>query len=98
MSLQAVILTVVLVGVEAGPAESLGPADVVQPSFPSHTVRGDLLTIKGETYVIRGRSGVLMYLRTDKNTKKERLIVPGERIVVQVSPDGRALSIRPADE
>lgn len=66
-----------------------------QPAIPPLTVKGDLLTIKGDTYVLRDISGVLRYLRVDKDTQKERLIVPGERIEVQVSPDGRMLTIKP---
>lgn len=67
-----------------------------QPGIPLQTVKGDLLTIKGETYVVREISGVLRHLKVDKDTKKERFIVPGEKIEVQMSPDGRALSIKPA--
>ncbi|HEX7765221.1 MAG TPA: hypothetical protein VF443_00805 [Nitrospira sp.] len=66
-----------------------------QPTPPPLTVRGDLLTIKGDTYVIRDISGLLRQLRVDKETKQERLIVPGEKIEVQVSSAGRALSIKP---
>lgn len=66
-----------------------------QPTSPPLTVRGDLLTIKGDTYVIRDISGLLRHLRVDKETKQERLIVPGEKIEVLVSSAGRALSIKP---
>lgn len=66
-----------------------------QPALLPLTVRGDLLTIKGDTYVIRDISGLLRQLRVDMETKQERLIVPGEKIEVLVSPAGRALSIKP---
>ena len=71
---------------------SLVPFCAAQPAIPLSTVRGDLLTIKGDTYVVRDISGVLRHLRVDKDTKKARLIVPGERIEMQVSSDGRAVS------
>ncbi len=74
---------------------TLVPFCAAQPAIPPLTVRGDLLTIKGDTYVVRDISGVLRHLRVDKDTKKERLIVPGERIEAQVSSDGRAVSIKP---
>lgn len=74
---------------------TLAPFCDAQPAIPPLTVRGDLLTIKGDTYVIRDISGLLRQLRVDKETKQERLIVPGEKIEVQVSSDGRALSIKP---
>lgn len=75
---------------------TLVPFCAAQPAIPPMTVRGDLLAIKGDTYVVRDISGVLRHLRVDKDTKKDRLIVPGERIEVQMTFDGRALSIKPA--
>jgi hypothetical protein len=66
-----------------------------QPVIALSIVRGGLLTIKGDTYVVREISGVLRYLRVDKNTQRARLIVPGEQIEAQVSPDGHILSIKP---
>lgn len=87
--LLTVIITVLLsVG-------TVAPFCAAQPAIPSLTVRGDLLTIKGDTYIVRDISGVLRHLRVDKDTKKERLIVPGEKIEAQVSSEGRALSIKP---
>ena len=75
---------------------TLVPFCAAQPAIPPLTVRGDLLTIKGDNaYVVRDISGVLRHLKVDRDTKKERFIVPGERIKVQVSSDGRALSIKP---
>jgi hypothetical protein len=60
---------------------TLLPFCAAQPAIPPLTVRGDLLTIKGDnTYVVRDISGVLRRPKVDKDTKKERLIVPGERI------------------
>jgi len=66
-----------------------------QPAIALSIVRGDLLTIKGDTYVVREISGVLIYLRVDKNTQRARLIVPGEQIEAEVTPDGYVLSIKP---
>lgn len=71
------------------------PLCVAQQDVPPQTVKGDLLTITGETYVVRDISGVLRHLRVDKDTKRDRLIVPGEKVEVQISPDGHALSIKP---
>jgi uncharacterized protein YdeI (BOF family) len=74
---------------------TLAPFCTAQPASPTLIVRGDLLTIRGDTYVVRDMSGLLRHLRVDKDTKKERLIVPGEKIEVQMLSDGRALSIKP---
>ena len=76
--------------------KTLVPLCAAQPTLAPQTVKGDLLTIKGETYVIRALSGLLVYLRVDRDTKRDRLIVPGEKIEAQMLPDGRALSIKPA--
>jgi hypothetical protein len=38
-------------------------------------------TIKGDVYVIKDISGRFMYLHVDTNTKRERMLVPGERVV-----------------
>jgi hypothetical protein len=90
MSIFVVILTTVLLSVGTLVQISAG-----QPAISPRTIRCDLLMIKGDTYIVREISGVLRHLRVDMNTKKDRLIVPGEKIEVQVSPDGRALSIKP---
>jgi len=45
------------------------------------TNRGDL---QGRGYVVKDFSGRLVYLQVDKNTKRERMLVPGERIEADV--------------
>jgi hypothetical protein len=53
-------------------------------------------TIKGDVYVIKDISGRLMYLHVDKNTKRERMLVTGERIEADVIIGGRVVALRPA--
>src|SRR4029077_9978616 len=53
------------------------------------TIKGDLLSIKGDVWVIKDVFGRLVYLHVDKNTKRERLLVPGERIEADVIIGGR---------
>ena len=48
------------------------------------TIKGDLLSITGDRYVVKDFSGRLVYLQVDKNTKRERMLVPGERIEADV--------------
>ncbi len=62
------------------------------------TIKGDLLSIKGDVYVIKDVSGRLVYLHVDKNTKRERMVVPGERIEadVDVMTGERVVALRPA--
>ncbi|MCI0427944.1 MAG: hypothetical protein L0Z46_08020 [Nitrospiraceae bacterium] len=60
------------------------------------TIRGDLLSIKGDVYVIKDISGRLVYLYVDKNTRRERMLVPGERIEADVIIGERVVALRPA--
>lgn len=66
-----------------------------QPSPGSTTIKGVLTSIKGDVYMMQDLSGRFVQFRVDKNTQRERLVVPGERIEVQLSPDHRALTIKP---
>jgi hypothetical protein len=60
------------------------------------TIRGVLTIIKGDVYTMQDLSGRFVQFRVDKNTQRERMVVPGERIEVQLSPDHRAVSIKPS--
>ena len=60
------------------------------------TIKGDLLSIKGDVWVIKDVFGRLVYLHVDKNTKRERLLVPGERIEADVMIGERVVALRPA--
>lgn len=67
-------------------------ADVVTAPL---TIKGDLLSIKGDVWVIKDIFGRLVYLYVDKNTKRERLLVPGERIEADVIIGERVVALRP---
>lgn len=60
------------------------------------TIKGDLLSIKGDVWVIKDVFGRLVYLHVDKNTKRERLLVPGERIEADVIIGEKVVALRPA--
>jgi hypothetical protein len=59
----------------------LVPSAMAQVETSPQTIKGDLLSIKGDVYVIKDISGRFMYLHVDTNTKRERMLVPGERVV-----------------
>ena len=59
-----------------------------------HVLKGQLVTIQGEVYVLLDPAGRFVRVPVDKNTKRDRLFVTGEKIEAQVSPDGRALSLK----
>jgi hypothetical protein len=60
------------------------------------TIKGDLLSIKGDVWVIKDIFGRLVYLHVDKNTKRERVLVPGEKIEADVIIGERVVALRPA--
>jgi len=72
------------------------PIAMAQVEMSSQTIKGDLLSIKGDVYFIKDISGRLMYLHVDKNTKRERMLVPGERIEADVIIGERVVALRPA--
>ena len=72
------------------------PIAMAQVEMFSQTIRGDLLSIKGDVYLVKDISGRFVYLRVDKNTKRERMLVPGERIEADVIIGEKVVALRPA--
>jgi hypothetical protein len=72
------------------------PVALAQLETSAQTIKGDLLSIKGDVYVIKDISGRLVYLHVDKTTKRERMLVPGERIEADVITGERVVALRPA--
>ena len=72
------------------------PSAMAQGEMSIQTIRGDLLSIKGDVYVLKDSFGRLVYLYVDKNTTRERMLVPGERIEADVIVGERVLALRPA--
>jgi hypothetical protein len=72
------------------------PSARAQGVMSTQTIRGDLLSIKGDVYVIKDIFGRFVYLYVDKDTTRERMVVPGERIEADVIIGERVLALRPA--
>ena len=53
------------------------PSAMADVEMSPLTVKGDLLSIKGDVWVIKDSFGRLVYLHVDKNTKRERVLLPG---------------------
>jgi hypothetical protein len=64
----------------------------------SQTVKGDLLRIDGEFYVVKEPSGKEVRLHVDETSKLEGTFEAGDKIEAQASDQGHALSIKPAGE
>jgi hypothetical protein len=74
----------------------MAQVEMSSQTISSQTIKGDLLFIKGDVYVVKDISGRFVYLRVDKNTKQARMLVPGERIEADVIPGERVVTLRPA--
>ena len=78
------------------------PSAMAQLDTSLQTIKGDLLSIKGDVYLVKDISGRFVYLHVDKNTKRERLLVPGEKIEADVIPGEESLPFdrrnKPNDE
>jgi len=72
------------------------PSPMAQSEIVAQTIKGDLLTIKGDIYVVKDIFGRLVFLHIDKHTKTTRLLVPGEKIEADVIPGERVVALRPA--
>jgi hypothetical protein len=62
----------------------------------SQAIKGDLLKIDGEFYVVKDASGKEVRLHVDKTSKVEGNLRAGDKIEAQASDKGHALSIKPA--
>ena len=72
------------------------PSAMAQVETSPLTIKGDLLSIKGDVWIIKDIFGRLVYLHVDKNTKRERMLVPGEKIEADVIIGERVVALRPA--
>jgi hypothetical protein len=70
------------------------PGEMAAPG--SQAIKGDLLRIDGEFYVVKDTSGKEVRLHVDGTSKLEGTFKAGDKIEAQASDKGHALSIRPA--
>ena len=73
------------------------PSAIAQLDTSSQTIKGDLLSTKGDVYLVKDISGRLKYLYVDKNTKCDRMLVSGERIEADVVLGERVVALRLAN-
>ena len=71
------------------------PSAMAQLDTSPQTIKGDLLSTKGDVYLVKDISGRFVYLHVDKNTKRDRMLVPAERIEADVIPGERVIALRP---
>lgn len=62
----------------------------------TQAIKGDLLRIDGEFFVVKDTSGKEVRLHVDSTSKLEGTFKAGDKIEAQASDKGHALSIKPA--
>ncbi len=71
---------------------SFSADDMAAPG--TQTVKGDLLKIDGEFYVVKDRSGKEIRLHVDKTSQLEGAFKAGDKIEAQATDKGHASSIK----
>jgi hypothetical protein len=71
-------------------------ADMAAPSTSTQTVKGDLLKIDGEFYVVKDMSGKEVRLHVDKTSQLDGTFKAGDKIEAQATDKGHASSIKQA--
>jgi hypothetical protein len=73
---------------------SFAAGDMAAPS--SQTVKGDLLKIDGEYYVVKDTAGKEVRLHVDKTSQLDGTFKAGDKIEAQATDKGHASSIKQA--
>jgi hypothetical protein len=80
----------VILSVGIGPISyAVGDADA-----PSRTVKGDLLKVDGEFYVVKDMAGKETRLHVDKTTQLDGAIKVGDKVEVQATGKDHATAIK----
>ncbi len=82
----AIILSVSLATLSYAAGEMAAPV--------SKTVKGDVLKIEGEFYTVHDTAGHEVRLHVDKTSKLDGTFKTGDKVEVQVTDKGHALSIK----
>ena len=90
----AVLLGLVMISLSYAAEPMAASSDMAAPG--TQAIKGDLLKIDGEFYVVKDASGKEVRLHVDKTSKVEGTLKPGDQIEAQASEKGHALSIKPA--
>jgi len=90
----ATILSVGMVPLTYAAEPMAAPGEMAAPG--SQAVKGDLLRIDGEFYVVKDTSGKEVRLHVDETSKLEGTFKAGDKIEAQATDKGHALSIKPA--
>jgi hypothetical protein len=70
------------------------PAFATKGSDQGGLLKGEVLIVTDDFYLIKERNGKGVQVHLDKGTKRSGTVKVGDNIEAQVSGDGRALSIK----
>jgi uncharacterized protein YdeI (BOF family) len=73
---------------------SFAAGDMAEPQ--TQTVKGDLLKIDGEFYVVKDMTGKEIRLHVDKTSQLDGIFKAGDKIEAQATDKGHASSIKQA--
>jgi len=79
-----------------GGQQQAGGADFPQPAFPF--VKGQLVQIEGEYYIVRDAEGKDVRVHVDKRTRMDENLRIGDTVEVQRTLPGHAIAMRRAQE
>ncbi|HKO30364.1 MAG TPA: hypothetical protein VJU54_04445 [Nitrospiraceae bacterium] len=82
---------------EDGQAGPMGVQDKSKGVKSSHMIKGEVLSVEGDTYYLQGQDGKAVRLHTDQTTRMTGNIYQGARVEAEVNDRGHALSIRSTD-
>lgn len=75
---------------------SFAADDMATPN--TQIIKGDLLRIDGEFYVLKDRAGKEIRLHVDKTSQLDGTFKAGDKVEAQATETGHAKSIRPANQ
>ncbi len=64
----------------------------------SQSISGEILSVKGEMYVVKDATGKEVNLHVDESTEKSGSLKKGDRIEAEITSDGHALSLKKAEK
>jgi hypothetical protein len=76
----------------ASATDEMKPDQSIKPNTKS--VKGEVLRVEGQNYVVKGEDGKEVSLHTDSTTEKTGDIAEGYRIEAEVNDQSHAVSIR----
>jgi hypothetical protein len=68
----------------------------LKKATPAYTVEGSILKVDGDLFVVKDDNGKEIRLQTGRDAKLSGTNKVGERIRAEYTPEGQALSIKPA--